>query len=390
MKYCFSAVSAKSGGAATYLANLVKDLRSGSDRYVLLVPTGTLERLATCRADVEITETDIAFKSPLRRLVWDQIKLRGLLKRRKIDLLVSTSDFGLFFSPCPQILLVRNSLFFSKPYREFILPKKRLAARLDYWLRHLLVRASIWAADLVVMASAGMLAQVISDFPATERKAVVNTFGAPLEKFSGQRTETTDRMRRMGAPLRLLYVSEYADYKNLGTLLKALMEFNRDHANKVTATVTMDPGSFKNFDSVTKEEDLQLAMSADLAGVVEFVGGVPYERIEQLYRQSDIFVFPSMAESFGHPLVEAMASGLPVIASDIPVHREVCGNAAMYFEPSDFRALAACIRKLVQDADVRRVLGDKGRQNVGSLLSWRDHVRRLEALMREVALRGRV
>jgi len=71
----------------------------------------------------------------------------------------------------------------------------------------------------------------------------------------------------------------------------------------------------------------QLKLSRE---VVE-LGAVPYSALHHLYRSCDVYATPAYAETFAHPLVEAMASGLPVIASDLAVHREICGEAAVYF-----------------------------------------------------------
>jgi glycosyltransferase involved in cell wall biosynthesis len=67
--------------------------------------------------------------------------------------------------------------------------------------------------------------------------------------------------------------------------------------------------------------------------------------IAALYANATAHVFPSLYEGFGIPPLEAMASGCPVIASDIPVVREVCGGAASYFDPHDASALTALLRK---------------------------------------------
>src|SRR6516165_5057567 len=150
MRVLINAVAAKSGGAATYIANLARELSESGDRYIFLVPTGTRDRITVNRSDIEFIQTDIAFNSAWKRFFWDQMWLRLLLRRCRADLLVSTSDYGMFFASCPQLLLVRNALFFSREYRKRILTKKRLFARLDYWVRQFLVRASVCMADRVV------------------------------------------------------------------------------------------------------------------------------------------------------------------------------------------------------------------------------------------------
>ena len=61
------------------------------------------------------------------------------------------------------------------------------------------------------------------------------------------------------------------------------------------------------------------------------MGRIEHEDLSSVLTQYDAFVFPSMAETFGFPMVEAMRAGVPLVVSDIPVHREVCGDAAAYF-----------------------------------------------------------
>lgn len=68
---------------------------------------------------------------------------------------------------------------------------------------------------------------------------------------------------------------------------------------------------------------------------VRFLGRVSDEELTRLYNQAVCFIFPSIYEGFGLPLLEAMTCGCPVLASDIPVFREVCGDAAIYFNPYD-------------------------------------------------------
>ena len=113
------------------------------------------------------------------------------------------------------------------------------------------------------------------------------------------------------------------------------------------------------------------------------LGSVPYDKLHQLYRLCDVCVCPSYAESFGHPLVEAMALGVPVVAADLPVHREVCAEAAAYFEVFDEHALAAqCVRVLTE-----RPLSESLRAQGlcrSQAFSWDEHCRQLVALIRRL------
>jgi glycosyltransferase involved in cell wall biosynthesis len=78
-------------------------------------------------------------------------------------------------------------------------------------------------------------------------------------------------------------------------------------------------------------------------------GELEPEQVAEVYQSANVFVFPSVCESFGFPQVEAMTFGLPILAADTAVNREVCGQAAIYFAPNDDRELAAQLKRLYQN-----------------------------------------
>lgn len=90
------------------------------------------------------------------------------------------------------------------------------------------------------------------------------------------------------------------------------------------------------------------------------IGIVDDADLPALYRGALFLVYPTLAEGFGLPVLEAMACGTPVIASDIPVFRELAGDAARFTDPSDAKAIARAIEELFRDADLRARLAAKG------------------------------
>jgi glycosyltransferase involved in cell wall biosynthesis len=147
----------------------------------------------------------------------------------------------------------------------------------------------------------------------------------------------------------------------------------------------MDPSQFPDVEINTREIDRSLASHPLVASSVKFTGSVLYDEIQKLYEEHDIFVFPSLAESFGHPLVEAMASGLPIIASDIPVCREICEDAAVYFSPLDPKDLADNIIMLKNNPELCTQLSQIGRKRAETHFNLEDHVRRLSGIVGKVA-----
>jgi glycosyltransferase involved in cell wall biosynthesis len=186
--------------------------------------------------------------------------------------------------------------------------------------------------------------------------------------------------------VRLVFVSLYAEHKNLATLLEAIRLLNRDGGRKFLLKTTANPAWKDAAWTTTFRDDLALAGQTGVAPWVEFVG--PFDRAEALglYRGADIFVFPSLVESFGHPLAEAMAAGLPIAAADTPVNREVCGPAAVYFQPLSPEDLASNISRLATDRALRQRLGAAGYRRAAAAPGWNEHVRRvLEAAQVGVA-----
>lgn len=373
------AVSAKAGGATTYLQNLVPALsrRMGeTGRLIVCAPPATARALGRVPPNVWIVETDVSHRSPIHRLWWDQVILRRLVHREKADVLISSSDFGLLFPPCRQVLLVRNPLFFSPLYLRRILPHKSLPYRLEFLLRRRWIGLSVRHSDVVVCASQSMLDDLRGFIRFPERKAVVIPFGVSLERFAPRQSGP-----QPPSPLRMLYVSEYSDYKNLTTLLQALRSLAQRHPGEFSLTTTMDPNQFRDVEISSRAKDSSLISEPVLRSHLNLVGSVPYDRIAALYQEHDLFVFPSLAESFGHPLVEAMASGLPIAASDLPICREICGDAALYFNPLDPEDLAAKLLSLRDNRRLRKELGEKGRRRATNRFDWTRYTTALHEIL---------
>ncbi len=106
------------------------------------------------------------------------------------------------------------------------------------------------------------------------------------------------------------------------------------------------------------------------------LGAVPYSRLHQVYRECNLYVAPAYAESFAHPLVEAMASGLPVVAADSLVHREICQDAALYFPRFSPEALGKRVCQIQDSAGLSKTLSERGRER-SRAFSWNKHVDQL-------------
>jgi glycosyltransferase involved in cell wall biosynthesis len=109
-----------------------------------------------------------------------------------------------------------------------------------------------------------------------------------------------------------------------------------------------------------------------LRGQVRFLGYCPHGDLPALYRQAGCLVFPSLFEGFGIPVLEAMASGCPVVCSNTTSLPEIAGDAALLVDPADPESLAVAIRTVLSDLDLRKMLINRGLAQAARF-SWRRH-----------------
>lgn len=130
--------------------------------------------------------------------------------------------------------------------------------------------------------------------------------------------------------------------------------------------------------------DPQVATLAQrLAGRVHFTGYVDQATLEQYFIHAEALVFPSLYEGFGLPPLEAMACGCPVITSCAASLPEVCGEAALYFDPLEPAQIAAAIKRLVQNQGLRQELVERGIERARAF-SWKDSAALTSEVFEEV------
>ena len=371
-----NAVSAKMGGAVKYVEAIAETIARGTWQYDwrFVVPGAVGRSILRKAPNSSVITTEAGEKANWRRIVYDQVTLRNLANRRDCAALLSAGNVALIGSPCLQLLLVRNALFFSRTYRRRILPKKPLRTRGGEGARRLMAMVSIAATDVVMVPSMTMRDELLEDCPNAAAKTVVNVYGVVPPPNIGRPW----RGQEGGQPVRLFFPGLYAEHKNLGTLMGAV-ECLADDGMRCMLVTPADPRREGDRSSAARRE-ADIASRLDRMGVAEFKPMLSREAMALEYETADIVVYPSVVESFGHPLVEAMAVGVAVVASDVPINREICGNAAFYFSPYDPKSCAEAIRKAITDREGRAGVVKLGKERAAAF-SWEKHVERIEELV---------
>jgi glycosyltransferase involved in cell wall biosynthesis len=175
----------------------------------------------------------------------------------------------------------------------------------------------------------------------------------------------------------VLYAGNVKPHKNLERLIEAfdlVRKRGLDHLKLVMIG-----------DEISKYAALRRAVHQhQLHKYVRFLGYLPEETLAVMYRLAGVFVFPSLYEGFGLPPLEAMASGTPVVTSNVSSLPEVAGDAAVLVDPYIPQAIADGIYQVLTDETLRRSLRQKGLARAAQF-SWEQSVRRVRAIYGEAA-----
>jgi glycosyltransferase involved in cell wall biosynthesis len=177
----------------------------------------------------------------------------------------------------------------------------------------------------------------------------------------------------------ILYAGNIKPHKNLERLIEAFHIIRRGELEQVRLLIIGD--------EISKYATLRRTVHRyKLHKHVRFFGFVPDATLAILYRLARVFVFPSLYEGFGLPPLEAMASGTPVITSNVSSLPEVVGDAAMLIDPYDPEAIAGAMRRVMTDERLRDDMRERGLAHAREF-SWARSIRRVRDIYDEVLSR---
>jgi glycosyltransferase involved in cell wall biosynthesis len=369
-RYLIDGSMARGGGGFTYLVNVIPTLASlaPDDRFLVAVGDQRVAESIPGAPNVEVRFLgQLGLKQRLR---FSYRQASRLAAEWGADIYFSAGETAPLNAPCPTIASFRNPNVFAFGRGQNLTFKQR--ARL--WALHSLARLSASRSDRVMFVSEDS-AQWIGDsigLPESKRSVIHHGMDPSPWRDTVPTTE-------LGGRPYILSVSSVYPYKNYVRLIEAyaeLAERRLELPDLVIIGDDQDPAYSSEMERAREE-------TGDVAQSIHILGKVPYAEIRQWYRGASLFVFPSFLETFGHPLLEAMASDVPLVAADIPVFREIAADAAFYADPFDSSDLASAMEAALFEPDAARVLVKRGRQRLQSF-TWMRTARRLLALFSEL------
>jgi glycosyltransferase involved in cell wall biosynthesis len=294
-----------------------------------------------------------------RGYLWTALALPRLAAEDDLDVL-HVQYITPLRSPCPVVTTIHDISF--RLYPEWFSLKDRL-------VMNTFIPRGLKVAAVVITPSESAASNIRREYDYPQDRIVVTPEAADDRFFDPPGAIETRRIRdKFGIEGRyMLYVGNLQPRKNASRLIEAFVSAREVHGIRDQLLIAGQFGWKYNADRLAVEQARQ-------AGHVCHLGYVNDDDLPALYSEATAFVFPTLHEGFGLPVLEAMASGTPVLTSTVSSLPEIAGDAALLVDPTDESAIAEGIAQLATDRDLRRRLVSAGRDRAKQF-SWDDTAR---------------
>lgn len=365
-------------GPGRYAACLVRELEKidTKNKYFIFL---------TSRGFKDYTPSNKNFTKVLADYRWyslaEQFKYPKLLYKYKLDLL----HFAQFNMPLlylkPFTVTIHDMILHDYPIKKggfknkFLYPVKRLGYLAIFW----------WAAKAskaIVVPSKDAKTDLTSRLrvPADRITVTYEGFDNSLKsKILGPDFKVLEKYN-IKSPY-ILFVGSMYPHKNLERLVEAFAKLN----SKMNL-VLVGKESFFSQRLRQKVEKLGLNNLVLFPGLKAKDGYVPDEDLPHFYKNAAAFVFPSLKEGFGIPPLEAMAFSIPIAASNLSCVPEICGDAALYFDPKNPSDIANKIEEILTNEKLRKELIAKGKTNL-KRFSWTDMAKKTLSVFESIFMK---
>lgn len=363
MRICVNGTSVATGGGLVNLRGLLHALGEldTTNDYLVLVPEALDVPIAPSVPSMTVRPIPRHPGGAVTRIAWEQTALPGLIEREGVDLLFSPANVAPLRLParCRSVVKVQNVAPFD-PAGIALERGLRRKARLRALRR--LTAASLRRADAAIFISAASRDRIR---PRAERSEVIYDGLTPVPAPPAERRS-------------ILCVADMYPHKNLEVLVRgfALLPNHLREAHDLVFVGKPIVASYA-------EELSALVSSLGLGERVHLAAGVAHADLGAFYAGAAIYCLPSRIEAGGTTLVEAMAAGAPVVASDLAFAREFCGDAAVYADPLRPGAWASAIARLLTEPERVRTLVEAGQRRAGDF-TWHACARQTLSLFESV------
>ena len=339
-----TALPARLYGAANYTVNLVRALEQVDcvNEYTVFAKPEHAS-LFSSRERFHIVPVPLA--SRYFRIAWEQTMLPVLARRARLDVLHSPHYTMPFAAGCASVVSFHDMTFFLYPQVHRAYKKLFFTYMMRFSARH---------AGAIIAISESTRDDVLRILKLEPRKVFTVVYGIDriFQPLRDEAMFAEVRQKYNLPPQYILYVGNLEPRKNLPTLLRAFARL----VQKGLPHSLVLAGSRGWMDSDIFSTVQELGLGAR----VLFPGYCPQPELPALYGAASLFVYPSLYEGFGLPVLEALACGVPVITSNVSSMPEVAGDAALLVDPHNVDELADKMEGVLEDAALRERLSCAG------------------------------
>ena len=358
----------QAGGVEYSILHLARALAEhGSAQYTLYVPAGSLPDLPQSDR-MRVHRVPRRMPGRFARIVWEQAFLPRLIDKHNADLLHAPGYIAPLRARKPVVLTVYDTIALQFPQWS------KRANTLHY---RLLLPASVRKASVVLAPSEATRRDLCRICPGSTSKIRVVPLGIATQFFATpDHNQLEELRRRLTLPSRfILFVGRHEPKKNLPELLESFAMLKKQDRIPHQLVIAGRHG--------WRTDPLHHHIRRlGLEDETVLTGFLPDKDMPLLYAAAELFVFPSLYEGFGLPPLEAMACGIPVVASDRGALAENLSDAALLVAPGDPAALAAAVRSALSDKDLHANLAASGRRRAARF-SWEQTARETDRAHRD-------
>lgn len=363
-------------GVGTYINQLLEHLLAadGHDTYWLLAHRRAyLETWSNGNSSPQARPIGLYFPN---RLFWMQVLLPVALRRLRPDVAHFTNFVAPLAADVPTVVTVHDLSLLRQPY---------YGTRRQRLLMRPLIEPTARRATAIITVSEQSKAEIVQTLGVEAARVRVvyeaadPCFGMPADPNAEQK-----RRAQYGwdaSARNILFVGSFNPRKNLPRLITALARLNDRGAHAPAGRAHL---WLVGPVGAAGEGIAQRARAAALDLYMHITGYLPRADLAAFYRGCDAFVMPSLHEGFGLPVIEAMSAGAPVVVSDIPVFRELAGDAACFVDPLDSHSISHGLERVLTDDALNRELRRRGRERAAHF-SWERAARETAQVYAEVA-----
>ncbi|MDA3904474.1 MAG: glycosyltransferase family 1 protein [Bacteroidales bacterium] len=295
--------------------------------------------------------------------IWEQIILPREVKRHKIDILHCTSNTAPMWLKIPLVLTLHDIIYLEN--FKFVSFQSTLYQLMGNFYRRWVVPSNIKTAKRIITVSHTEKDIIAKRFPKLGSNLMVIYNSISDSFLEIDKSKFPEFKKRYNLPANYIFtLGNTSPKKNFPNVLRAYIIYHTNTSNPLPLILADEPPT----DGFTL---MGVKIPVDVEKDIRFIGYVDNKEIPLLYAFSRVFIYASLRESFGIPILEGMAAGTPVITSNTSCMPEIAGDGGALVNPEKPEEIAAKIGEIVNNSDLANRLKIKGKKRV-EYFSWKN------------------